>query len=829
MDFTDFFQRATGCRPYPYQERLAHWPGGSWPALLNAPTGAGKTEGAVLAWLWRRLAHSDGTVRRATPRRLVYCLPMRTLVEQTNDRVETWLGNLALAEQVGLTILMGGEKPNDDWRRYPELDYIIVGTQDMLISRALNRGYAQSPYQWPIDFGLLNNDCLWVLDEVQLMSNGLPTTTQMAAFRQSLGTCGPTHTLWMSATVLPQWLKTVDHRTPDDSRVLRLSEDERRDGDLGRRNTAVKTLHQLQCSQSPSSGQPYNLPEVAYAINDKHQPGTLTLAVFNTVARAQTVFAELQRLNPQADLLLVHSRFRPAEREQMGPVLLSDVPPVGRIVVATQAVEAGVDIDARTLFTDLAPWPSLVQRFGRCNRRGESDQAQVYWLDVPTQQRSARNNPAAPYEVPDLERARQRLLDREGDSVGPVHLPEPEQEDTPQPGAVLRRRDLLGLFDTTPDLSGNYLDVSRFVRGGEDTDVSVFWRDWDENEPPTDLAAPQHRELCNLRVNYVAQYLSRQQRRAWRWDYLDGKWDEVSSRNVRPGQTLLLRARDGGYTSEHGWNPDSRDRVELEWEESEKQPLDTAEGEASNVDLPRWVTLEQHSIDVRREMERILGSLDLPELSQHTEALITAAHWHDAGKAHEAFQKFLISKLDENEMPGTAGDKKWAKRGSNKRPDFDARPPRFRHEVASALVLLQHAPAHLSGPARDLAAYLAMAHHGKVRLALRSLPGRGDRNPEARYLLGFKRHEDDFLPATDLGDGATIPGTPIDLSIAQIGVNRKGEPSWLERALALLESQALGPFRLAYLEAMVRMADWRASAREQQNDKTTEGGKSCAH
>ena len=42
----------------------------------------------------------------------------------------------------------------------------------MLLSRALNRGYAASRARWPVQFGLVNNDCCWVLDEVQLMGPG---------------------------------------------------------------------------------------------------------------------------------------------------------------------------------------------------------------------------------------------------------------------------------------------------------------------------------------------------------------------------------------------------------------------------------------------------------------------------------------------------------------------------------------------------------------------------------------------------------------------------------------------------------------------------------
>ncbi|NLE95796.1 MAG: hypothetical protein GX600_09015, partial [Dehalococcoidia bacterium] len=68
VEFSEFFVLATGVPPYPYQTRLAH--AASLPKLLIAPTGAGKTEAAVLAaWLWRR-RNAEGTVRRATPRRL---------------------------------------------------------------------------------------------------------------------------------------------------------------------------------------------------------------------------------------------------------------------------------------------------------------------------------------------------------------------------------------------------------------------------------------------------------------------------------------------------------------------------------------------------------------------------------------------------------------------------------------------------------------------------------------------------------------------------------------------------------------------------------------
>ena len=149
MDFEAFFKRATENDPFPYQRRLAT--DETLYQLLDIPTGAGKTAAVILAWLWRR-RYADNAVRQATPRRLVYCLPMRVLVEQTVEAAQRWLNNLELQTQVDVYILMGGEEA-EDWDVHPERDALLIGTQDMLLSRALNRGYGMSRYRWPMPFG----------------------------------------------------------------------------------------------------------------------------------------------------------------------------------------------------------------------------------------------------------------------------------------------------------------------------------------------------------------------------------------------------------------------------------------------------------------------------------------------------------------------------------------------------------------------------------------------------------------------------------------------------------------------------------------------------
>ena len=140
---------ALGAPPYPHQQRLADSP---WPDVLEIPTGLGKTAAIVMAWLYKR-CHLDAQ----TPRRLVWCLPMHILVEQTARLVRQWIERLLdkglLFHAPSVHVLMGGDVSRD-WDTRPEDEAIHVGTQDQLLSQALNRGYAMSRFRWPLDFAL---------------------------------------------------------------------------------------------------------------------------------------------------------------------------------------------------------------------------------------------------------------------------------------------------------------------------------------------------------------------------------------------------------------------------------------------------------------------------------------------------------------------------------------------------------------------------------------------------------------------------------------------------------------------------------------------------
>ena len=765
------FLTATEHEPFPYQTDLAVR--SRLPELLRAPTGAGKTAATVLGWAWRRRGGHAG-LQDVTPRRLVFCLPMRSLVSQTAVEARRWFERLGW--DIPVHVLMGGAV-DQRWDANPEGDCLIIGTQDQLLSRALNRGYAMSRFRWPIHFAWLNNDALWVIDEVQLMGAALSTTAQLDAFRSRLGTLGSCHTIWCSATLDARLLATVDNggRRFD---AVELGPADRATSGMQRRLTAHKRLRQEPLPFDKDAKK--QAVGLATLIADVHDPAHRTLVVLNRVDRAIALYRELRSRGHAAHLL--HSRYRPSDRQQIEEAALGRGR--GGVLVATQAVEAGVDITAKVLITDLAPWSSLVQRFGRCNRYGEhsaEDPALVYWIDVADAE-------AAPYEAAALGHARALLASHR--EVGPAALSSGHPETVVPGSPVLRMRDFQDLFDTTPDLSGLDIDVSPFIREG-DADVQLAWRDVPKD--PGQVVPPLQRdELCRVPIGRAAQLLKRG-KAAWEWDSLEGNWRRRRPHELVPGRAYLLRIGSGGYSSEVGFTGNEKDIPEaietrhVAHDADEREPLSHSSG--------RFVSLEEHSVDARREASALSAQLGLP--GALGDAIVEAAQWHDLGKAHPVWQAMIRSGADEASI--TQGGP-WAK--SDGKPTQRATRPHFRHELGSALAVLAHYPPTES---RDLIAYLVAAHHGKIRLTLRSRPTEPAPTDGRRLALG---HQDgDLLPEVDLGDGLVVPETRVSLELMELGSTAG---SWSERVFGLLDQY--GALQLSYLEALVRIADWRASS-----------------
>ncbi len=846
-------------QPHPWQVELAH-DAVCRDRLIRIPTGFGKTLGVLLAWLYHRVERPDS----AWPLRLVWCLPMRVLVEQTEAEARRILGDLAWdgqgdhAGKVGVHLLMGGSDAGD-WHLHPEHPAILIGTQDMLLSRALNRGYASgSRARWPIDFGLLNQDCLWVMDEVQLMDVGLATSAQLQAFRaddQSAGkSLRPCRTWWMSATMQPDWLGKSPETSPRMEELLRdrmaIPAAER----IGSLWTGVR---------KPATLEPFKdvkaIAQRVASLHAQHRQDGITLVVMNTVDRAVEVAVQLRAKAAAADIRLIHSRFRPAERQAWAEFLKRDAcgPGTDRIIVATQVVEAGVDISARVLVTELAPWPNLVQRFGR-TARWAAGEATIVIADLALKK-------TAPYEADALQAAREAVS--HVPDVAPLHLEAFEEQHADllpglypyEPKHLLLRRELDDLFDTTPDLSGADVDISRFIRSGDERDVQVFWADIAaETEPSSDLVATRD-VLCPVPFLKAADWLCGDDKRptlvkgmrAWVWDWLDGRWRRCERRDCWPGQTILVAAACGGYVPDVGWSPGSPDAAPSPYGQIPEKADPDRKQDDETLSAYAWRTIATHGCDVAAETQRIGAALE-PALSA---LLHLAGRWHDAGKAHPAFQNSITGRTalgrPERQDLAKAPKNVWL-HGRALYPTREGRRPGFRHELASTLalfaVLRRHDPDHpaLLGPWRellekagrtapaepaattppnpleqeilalsaddfDLLAFLVCSHHGKVRLTWHACPADQAAADQRLRIRGVRDQEClPRLPLVDAHGGIhELPESILDLAPAAAGLDPRFGRGWTERVLDLLQRH--GPFRLAWLEACLRAADIRAS------------------
>jgi CRISPR-associated endonuclease/helicase Cas3 len=470
-------------------------------------------------------------------------------------------------------------------------------------------------------------------------------------------------------------------------------------------------------------------------------------------------------------------------------------------VVATRLVGAGLDLSAAVLMTEAAPWPSLVRRAGRCNRTGLVRDAELLWIP-----------PAAPrpYEQADIDASSAELARLGHRAVTGEDLLSRVVTVTETQVAVLSRSDFTALFDTAPDLFGVNVDISPYVRDAQELDAQVAWATWTAEPvtgaPPAEAWAPGADFRCQVPLGQV-RALARDIP-VWRLDPALGQWTTLTPQDtVEPGEVLLVSAADGGYDPVTGFDPGARGPVpgspSIDPVPGTEDPAPVDPWSAAR---PGWVPLDRHSEDTREHAAALL-SVIAPELPEGAaRSAVTAAYLHDVGKAHRIWQDALCGVAPQAWRDEVAAGRPWAKSGVNKRLLF-AGGVAFRHELASLLIL--DGPLHgllADAPDADLARYLVLAHHGKLRIQVRdpsdpaALPAGGI---SPRTLLGLEEGAISDVPPL-LGQ----PATRLTVRLDQFEPG--GERSWTRTALGLRDRY--GPFVLAYLETIVRMADWRASA-----------------
>ncbi len=409
--FSRFFEAVHGYPPFPWQSRLAARVivEGRWPGLLDLPTGTGKTSAIDVA-LFALARRPD-----VFPRRIVLVVDRRVVVDQAAEHAReiqkalNEAGNgparavaVALRQLFGgedheppftVSVLRGGMPSDEAWADSPDRPVVALSTVDQVGSRLLFRGYGVSPRMAPVHAGLLGNDTLFLLDEVQL------STAFAETLRALHRRWRPWHARKRGAALPDRWAAVRMSATPigedlGDEPSFHLEADDREHPVLARRLGARKlaSVEMVRVSNEEADRSQQLAEAFAKAARTQVSGGAVAAAV--VVNRVDTARRIHRILHDDAkrlfDVVLLTGRMRPLDRiEALGnaanPSTLLGRIVAGRtrsegtrplIVVATQCIEAGADFDFDALVTECASLDALRQRFGRIDRRGELGKTQ---------------------------------------------------------------------------------------------------------------------------------------------------------------------------------------------------------------------------------------------------------------------------------------------------------------------------------------------------------------------------------------------------------------------------------------------------------------------
>ncbi len=375
--FAELFEKLTGSAPFPWQTALYHlFITGHLPSAADLPTGMGKTS-VVTIWLIALITHPS-----QVPRRLVYVVNRRTVVDQTTSEVEhvrsrlhehpALLAKLAKLcaiptdEPLALSSLRGQFADNREWSVDPARPAVIVGTVNMIGSGLLFNRYTCGFKTRPHHAAFLGQDVLLVHDEAHLEPAFQKLLDTIATEQTHSGDARALHILQLSAT------------SRSDVPSFKLTSDDEKDSRVSQRLRAPKHLHLHPLENEKEL--PEKLTEFALVHRASGRAVLIfarTVEVANKVASAITKQSLPVRVltgtmrGKERDVLVgdsVFQRFLPSSSRPKDAA----EPISGTVyLVATSAGEVGVNISADDLVCDLTTFESITQRFGRVNRFGE--------------------------------------------------------------------------------------------------------------------------------------------------------------------------------------------------------------------------------------------------------------------------------------------------------------------------------------------------------------------------------------------------------------------------------------------------------------------------
>jgi len=819
-DFAEQFKQLTENSPFPWQRALYERFTKSVdaiPACCDIPTGLGKTS-VIAIWLLAR------QVNPSLPRRLVYVVNRRTVVDQTTFEVERYR---KLRPTLAVSTLRGQFADNREWSADPSREAVICGTVDMIGSRLLFSGYGVGYKGKPLHAGFLGQDSLIVHDEAHLE----PAFQELLVAIQKEQREGrfpdrcPLRVMELSAT----------SRSKGD--VLKLTAADEADPVVSQRIHAKKNLyfHEVTNEKADLAAE-----LIVRALSHK-DTGRAILVFVRLVDDLGKVVAKL----PKDQTRQLTGTMRGYERDKLidDPIFKRFLPKPETgdatvYLVCTSAGEVGVNISADHLVCDLSTFESMAQRFGRVNRFGVCDDTRI---DILHPSKFDEKDKLSPARIRTLALLQSLNGNASPASLGSLDATARVEAFAPTP-TILPTSDIL--FDawsltSIRDRMPGRPKVEPFLHGITDWEppqTKIAWRqevgeitgELLDEYPPEELLESyplKPQELLTDRSDRIFKTLSNLKTESdfpiWIVDD-DGRITVKSHSSVISGDkddiaglTLLLPVHagglEGGFLTGAAYSAATPYDVAVEWqdkagpmrerrwsnerEDAHRTPKgmkpvkrvafpDPADEDAKPIKVWYWYVrvlaadadsrsskpydLQLHLNDARDAATRIASGLSLdPELQK---AVIFVAKYHDLGKERERWQHGIGN----TDYPTSAA---WAKSGKQ---SIRGERSSYRHEYGSTLdVQAQTEFDSFSGDMQDLILHLTAAHHGRGR---------------PHFTADETLDDSHAAQATD----ELATETP--------------------RRFARLQRK-YGRWGLAYLESLVRAADYEASRKVEEGAK----------
>lgn len=420
-DFSAFFGELWGldCDPFPWQREFARrLCAGQVPDYVAVPTGSGKTACLDASIFALAVQSNLPMTERTQGRRIFFIVNRRVIVDEAYERAgvlckklraaapDSVIGRVATAllgisgesQAAPLTRaqLRGGIYRDRSWAGSLLQPMIICSTVDQAGSRLLFRGYGVSPQARPIHAALVAHDSLLIIDEAHISRPFIQTLKWVRRYRlhQPAG-CEPVKLPFQ----LIQMTATPPAETRDDQKITLSPEDHEHpvlQPRLHRAKPASLVAEPKAKGKAREEAMAKRLVEEAQKILAENSPRSIAIMV-NRVATARSVAEKLEKEHKGRVTILI-GRLRPLDREaatkdiqeRLKTGTTASTPSDGpSIVVSTQCLEVGADLDFDTFVTEAASLDALRQRFGRLNRGGRDIAARAVIVlpgdqDVPT-------------------------------------------------------------------------------------------------------------------------------------------------------------------------------------------------------------------------------------------------------------------------------------------------------------------------------------------------------------------------------------------------------------------------------------------------------------